>query len=629
MEVAQEKRTWESPPVAVDVGVFFLLFYLYVWLVIDPRLVYQSIGITTYYYPFSFHSGWPFLEEHLARPGGLAEYGTRLLTQFYCFGWAGGLIVSAVAWCLYFCTAVVTRCAGRLQCDFFHYVPAVLLLVMYGAYGHPLGPVLSLLTGLLGFVLYVRLAPQTMAGRLPVLVLACAAFYQIAGAGSLLFPVMAGVYELLVAGRVFLAAAAWLCALGVPWAMGTLFGLDSLNTYSDLVIFGAGVGVGRWPYVLALFFPALLAATATWSAMAGRRASRPPKGRSRKRGSSPSREASRLVWQGRLSRFLPTAAVFLATGTAAWFSFDSFGRTVREIDYYSEREQWPEVLKAADRLPRGGCDGRSHRNIMLALYQTGQLGDRMFRYTQPPVDDLFRTPVGSRDVGTHYQESRLYLDLGLVNLAEKSAYEALETCGDLPAVLEELAIVNLVKGRPETAGIFLSALAQHPLYSRAARDMQRRVEADPSLEDDPRVAIIRRNMLDKDSVSRATTVEDLLLALLEKNPHNQMAFEFLMAYTLSAGRPEQIAARLERLKDFSYPRIPRHFQEAMAMCAFVRGGQSPISGYAIDPEVLRQSKAFLQILARVPSREGALRAALAAGFGDSYFFYFTFHVSGL
>jgi hypothetical protein len=504
----------------------------------------------------------------------------------------------------------------------------MLLLVMYSAYGQPLGPVLSLLTGLFGFVLYLRFAPETMARRLPVLVLACAAFYQIAGTGSLLFPIMAGVYELFVARRILFAAGAWLCAVGVPLAMGRLFGPDSLSTYRNIVIFDASVGVRQWLYGLALFFPALLAATATWSAIAVRRASRLPKGRSRKRSSSPSREAHRLLWQARLSRFLPTATLFLTAGAAAWFSFDSFGRTVREIDYYSEHQQWPEVLEAADRLPRGVYDIRSYRNIMLALYQTGQLGDRMFRYSQPPGDYLFRTPEKSRDFGTYYQESRLYLDLGLVNLAEKAAYEALETCGDSPAVLEELAIINLIKGRAETAGILLTALEKHPLYSRTARDMMRRVEADPALEDDPRVARIRLDMLDKDSVSRKTTVEEILLELLAKNPHNRMAFEFLMAYTLAEARPEKIAASLGRLKDFSYPRIPRHFQEAMAICAFAEKSRPPIAGYTIDPEILRQAGVFSQIVAHATSWKGAARAALEAGLGDSYFFFFTFHTSG-
>jgi hypothetical protein len=266
---------------------------------------------------------------------------------------------------------------------------------------------------------------------------------------------------------------------------------------------------------------------------------------------------------------------------------------------------------------------------MLALYQTGQLGDRMFHYAQPVADDLLHTPEDFRDPGTRFQESRLYLDLGLVNMAEKAACEALETCGDLPAVLEELAIIHLVKGRPETATILLGALARHPFCRRAAREMLQRVEADPGLDDDPRVAAIRRNMMDKDSVSRKLTAEDVLLALLEKNPHNRMAFEYLMAYELLTARPEKIAAGLERLKGISYPKIPRHFQEAMAICTVARGGRPPVAGYTVDPEVVRRLEVFSQILSRAKSQEGAARSALAAGFGDSYFFYFKFHLSGL
>ena len=78
----------------VDSGLFFLLFYLYVWRVIDPRLIHHSLGILTPYHPFFFSTGWPFFREHLARPGGLAEYAARFLSQLYGFGWAGALMRS-------------------------------------------------------------------------------------------------------------------------------------------------------------------------------------------------------------------------------------------------------------------------------------------------------------------------------------------------------------------------------------------------------------------------------------------------------------------------------------------------------------------------------------------------------
>ena len=78
-------------------GLFFLLFCLFVWLVVDPRLMLHNLGVLTPSIPFSFSTGWPFLAEHLTRVGGPVEYGARLLSQFYCFGWAGTLILGAAA----------------------------------------------------------------------------------------------------------------------------------------------------------------------------------------------------------------------------------------------------------------------------------------------------------------------------------------------------------------------------------------------------------------------------------------------------------------------------------------------------------------------------------------------------
>ena len=105
-------------------------------------------------------------------------------------------------------------------------------------------------------------------------------------------------------------------------------------------------------------------------------------------------------------------------------------------------------------------------------------------------------------------------------------------CGDLPAVLEELAVIYIVKGRPEVASVFLNALAQNPFHRGAARDMLSRLEADPRLEDDPRVSTIRRNMLLRDNFYPRTDLEPYLKLLLEKNPKNKMAFDFLLAQYL-------------------------------------------------------------------------------------------------
>jgi len=225
--------------------------------------------------------------------------------------------------------------------------------------------------------------------------------------------------------------------------------------------------------------------------------------------------------------------------------------------------------------------------------------------------------------------SRLFLELGQVNLAEKYASEALEILGDLPAILKHLAVIHLVKGRPETAKVFLNALAKNPAHGKTAGEMLRRLEEDPRQESDPRIRRIRRAMVTTDRLAADMTAEDVLQALLEKDPHNKMAFEFLMAYYLCDRRTDRVVAGVDRLKDLSYRRIPRHYQEAIIVLWGVPTGSPPIAGYRLDPETIRSGEDAWKTMGVAPTREEGRRRGMAAGFGDTYFFYYLYGESGL
>ncbi len=640
-------------PLGGDAALFFVLLYLYVWLVVDPRLVHHSLGILSEYYPFEFHSGWAFFLDHLAVPGGLVQYAARFLTQFYGIGWAGAAIITGAAAFACFAADALGRVAGRPRGRVLRFVPAVLLLGLYGGYSHPIHTLLPVLTAVAGFLIFARWAPQKLGARLLTVALASAATFQVAGAGAAVFSLLAAVYECFIARRPASGAAAIVCALVVPWGLATLASLDMSEAFAGPLLSDPGVLPVRQPLAIAwtAFFPALLATAVLAQAVLNRRQSRVAGNRrDAKRGSERSRgkagrgahpEASRrAAWMRRLTdrafsrasrRAIPVASaglVLLGAAAVGWLSLDTLARTILEIDFHSQREHWEETLASAAKLPPGTYNVRCNRNIALALYHTGRLGDELFGYPQRPGIDLFNTPGRARDLGSYYQESRLLLQLGQVNQAEKNACEALETRGELPSVLEELAWINVVKGRPETARIFLNALAQQPLHRRAATGMLDQLDASPGMDDDPRIAGVRRNAVASDDVAMETTIEGLLEPLLEKNPQNRMAFEFLMTHYLVVGRLDRAMACLARLKDFAYPAIPRHYQEAALIYAQAAGKRSGIPGYALDAEVVAQASRFARILAHAPSRSAAAEAAREAGFGDSYFYYFTFGIRG-
>jgi len=616
----------------LDTGLFFLLFYLYVWLVIDSRLIYQSLGIRTFFPDFSFSSGWAFLGEHLGRPGGLVEYVARFLTQLFCFGWAGSLMVTATALAACLATDVLARLAGGTRGMVARFVPAMVLLMFYGGYHHPLRTILSVLVGLACFALYLRWVGRGPAKRSAVFLVACVALYCLADTAGLLFATLVAIHEFLIRRRPLAGMAALLLGLAMPGVVGKmLFGLAVKGAYGGFLFLDPGVlASGRvYTVVLYVFFPAILVGFVLQRVVLAGRASR-ARDRSAPEADASNRAASGSFRQERRKRLLQTVAVFLAAGAVGRFWLDAPVRAALLIDYYCERGKWLEVLDAADNVPPGTYFARYNRDIMLALHHTGRLGDEMFRYPQISGEEWFETLGRGGQHPYHYvQDSRFFLELGHVNRAERCLHEALEGMGESPTILRHLALINIVKDRPETASMFLRALAKNPLHCRGARELLERLEKDPYQQSDARVRELRRAMVTKDDLSYGVDAEAFLQELLQQNPHNRIAFDFLMAYYLYSAQSEKVVANLGLLENFGYGEIPRHYQEAIVIRSNATGQRVSDSPYTLSPEVIRRADEFAWIQAHAADRKEVADLRVEAGLSDSYYFYFTYGASGL
>lgn len=611
-------------------GLFFLPYYLYVWLCLDPRLIRHGIGILSCYQAFSFHLGWPFLVEHLGRVGGPVQYATRLLTELYAFGWLGALILTAAAWLMARSVDTIRRRAGveGSKAVGLRYIPAAILLLMHGGYSHPLTAVLSLLAALGAYAIFLRFASKTSVVRFGWFAVAFSVTFWIAGSGSLLFAILVALDEAIVNGSKRVAAAVLALAAVLPAALAVLLGFSFQATYSGFMFDDPGITPGRWSHTLALFlvFPTALMGTALWGA-SGKQKQPPVESKQRKRSAATEQKNARR-WSMRIPADAMAAVGAVAlTAVLAWFSLDMRTRSVLEADYYAHQGLWTQTLAALDRAPAGVYNLRNHRNAMLSLYHTGRLCDEMFRFNQIPSRQLHFPPPELRDLGSYSQESQWFLELGEVNHAERCAYEALVGVGDQPATLRQLAAISEVKGRPQTARMFWTVLEKHPFDRRAARAALARLDAAPSTEDDPQVQRLRANMLVKDRVAPNAGVEDFLKGLLERNPRNRLACELLMAHYLLEKRPDLVTASASHMADFYGPRLPRHIQEALVLDAEATG-RSPGDIAGIEPQTVARFWEFRQILSSSRDPQTAGDAAIRAGMNDSYFFYYAFGFSG-
>ncbi len=613
-------------------GLFFLLFYVYVWWIVDPRLVHHAVGIRSPYYGLSFTTGWPFLQAHLLRPGGLVEYASRFLAPFFGWRWLGSLIVTGLAWATWASAGVLTREAKRPRSLVLRLGPPLIVLMIYANYSQPLRTILALLLALTCFGLHASRGPQQTRRRLISALVTFVAIYYVAGSASLLFPVLVATHELVIRKQPRLGMATLFGGLLGGGLLGVVvFGLPVRDAYGGFMAPVTGVVASDWVYVLVLFvwFPAVLA-VAAW--LGPERANSPkdtsvPVAR-RKRSSRRSKNVRGFRIR-ESSRQIGAAVVLLAVAVTAWQTVDRREKALLETDYYCQRRMWSEALRAAEKMPSDEYYARFNRNVMLALYHTGRLGDEMFCFPQSAGHDLYVIPPTEDDVLSHLQVARLFLDLGEINRAEHHACEALTGTGELPGILWQLAVINIVKDRPETAKVFLKALARNPFQRRRALERLQELDEDPRLEADSLVSGLRRVKLERDSVSFGMNVEMILLRLLERNRENKMAFDFLMAHYLRSGRSDQVMGNLPHLKDFGYEEIPRHFQEAAVVYANETENWTLAEDYDIAPEFLGEGVMLDQILTSRADRDGAMKAAVEAGLGNSYVFFLLFGRSGL
>ena len=135
---------------------FFIVFYLYLWLIIEPHLIYHGAGKIRYF-PV-FYKDYLFFKEFLLYPGGLVEYLSTFLSQLFYFSWAGAIVITVQAWLIFVFCASYIHGLNAPHLKWLRFVPPILLIVLYSKYTFYFITTMSL-TVALGFVwLYLKIS---------------------------------------------------------------------------------------------------------------------------------------------------------------------------------------------------------------------------------------------------------------------------------------------------------------------------------------------------------------------------------------------------------------------------------------------------------------------------------------
>ncbi len=629
MQRAKRYPWWQRPlPIAHGIGLF-ALFYAYVLLGIRPELFYVQN-------PAVFLFDGYFFANLMDRPGGLVAYASAFLSACLARGWIGALVITSLVALLCLATRRLFVAIAGAGDRVVFLIPAVLVFLLLGQYIQPGRACVGLFVALVFANAYVRMGARPVAVRLVAFLVASGLVYTMAAGPYLVFASVCGVYELGVKRSFALGVLCVLCAVLVPVVSARLFDLTLSQAYEGLMLPRARHWLAIPSSVplavtiqggLMLFFPVAAVALLVYRRRGGLAVAAAADGKGGAGGARRSRfavSASRLV----LTWAALVAGVVVLDLVLSDYPKHCLLRMVRS----AERRQWDEVLAHVRRVPASDMrrlDVRTGFHVNRALYHKGDLLDRMFSLPQgvnAPTLALVAGGVTSMARTTPRQCSEILFELGRVNESEHMGYEALEVFGDRPRTLKRLVYINVLQGRPEAAWRFLAVLDRSLLHARWARRCGRQLDADPTLSDVPVVASLRDFMVLRDSINEIEDLEAMLQALLERNPRNRMALEYLMAHYLLTRRLEPLVANLHRFGVFDDPRLPRHCEEALVVyLANARSEDLDLGGRRIRPETLRRYDEFMQAFQQFPNRRPRdTYAALYDAFGDSYFFFFLF-----
>ncbi|MBN1482698.1 hypothetical protein EH223_11965 [candidate division KSB1 bacterium] len=300
----------------------------------------------------------------------------------------------------------------------------------------------------------------------------------------------------------------------------------------------------------------------------------------------------------------------------------SLNRDEKRKIYISElaaTAQWDKVLAEAKRV--SAYDRIVEFQTNRAMCFAGCLLDSLFCIEHPVgVDGLFLDRIIASQIAMI--ASDLYFDLAHINAAQVMAYEYLTKFSYDPRAFKRLVLTNAINGQFSKAEKFLNLLQKSIVHKSWAKQHAFLLNEEKLLAD-PAIREKREFMAKRDFFLHSKSPNLDMLALLESNNHNKMAFEYLMAYYLLECKLGNVAAHLSMFKEFDYPSIPRHLQEAAIMyqSGARRIGSELIADFPVQVFVLNNFRQLNRIIAKNKYDAQKAMQFLKPEFGDTFWYY--------
>ena len=483
--------------------------------------------------------------ERLAEPGGLARYVAEFLVQFYN-GVAIGAAIIAVLYML------IQRLTWRLMQIKDHYIlsviPVAMLWFAMGDESVMLTYAVALAMALTVMIAWTKLAPHHRVIRVVTIVV--------------LVPIL---YWLI--GPLVLMVAVWMMPLSGLYALALML-LSAHYLPFPMMRVMLGISYYRIPMTLPYMLMAIPVV---------------------------------ILLLGWLAKRLPEPKTWVKYAEALWlavlivvpqqFGFDAKKYELMEYDYLVRIGDWNGIIAKAEAQTPDLPMSVSATNLALAM--TNQLGDRAFDFFQHGSEGLL--PKFERNFATTQLTGEIYFNLGLVNTAQRLAFEAMEAIPNYnksARVVKRLAETNLINGEYKVAEKYLRMLEKTVFYRPWAQRTMQLLGNEKAINEHPLYGTLRQYRLQDDFLFSDRELDKICGQLFMHNTRNLLAAQYLLMMPLM----DKDIARFMQYAPVVQNRIPyhpRHIQEGIAL-AFMQQRQQPPQGI-LSQFMLQQMNEFASI----------------------------------
>lgn len=520
--------------------------------------------------------------EALAVPGGLADYIGRFFTQVFLYSWAGAAIMAVLLGAVQLATWLNIKSIGSFALSF---LPSVILWIFFCHEASMLAVLVAFIMSLLAgwSIGYI----QNLWARRSVSLIMIPVLYMLLGPLVAVFVLIALIREykeshgLITDGLMVLVMV--LCPLCAQYVFN----------YSLARLF-YGLHYSRFPEIApTLVYVAVLAVVI---AMCFK------------------------VTKARTNITLGILVALIASG-GIYSSADFNKEELMGYDFMVRTRQWNRIILTANKKAPSAPLSVSALN--LALAQKGFLADHMFDYYQNGGQGMF--PNFVRDFWLPLTPGEAFYYLGMTYVAQQYTYEAMEAIPDFQKSVrcyKRLAETNLINGDYKVARKYLNQLQHTLLYGSWAEETLKLLGNEEAINNHPEYGKLRKSAYKEDFYVSDREMASMLGQLYMSNRENQMAFDYLMGWTMLNGDMENFPSYFSISNNQSSKDIPSCYQQALVLSWALSHPSPEGMPWSISSNILNGFNAFVQA-----QRQNQSAEQMKAQYGHTYWYYYFYSKS--